>query len=101
MQCPIIKYISTFLFLVAFLVPRMVDLHAIEHLSEDDDAISCELCDISSNSVQFDLFFTNTVYDNATACILPSSFIAIRYYNSPIAKIVTPTWVYNKPPPIS
>jgi len=101
MRQPLIKYITSIIFLVAFLLPRVIDLHALEHLSEhDDEPISCELCDISSHTQQLDLYFGDTSYIEKELSYIPNSYIAYHFYNSPLAKIVSPTTVYNKPPPI-
>ena len=99
MQQPFVKYISTFLFLAAFLVPRFADLHALEHLSGDDDTTSCELCDIAVHNQHLDLFLGDITCTKEIAHNLPSTHIVQSLYNSPLASIVTPTSVYNKPPP--
>ncbi len=99
MQQPLVKHISTFLFLVAFLIPRIADLHAFDHLSGNDDSISCELCDITSHTQQLDLFIGDTSYIEEQPLNMPSPYVTYSFYNSPLAKIVSPTTVYNKPPP--
>lgn len=100
MRHPLIKHISTLVFLAAFLVPRVADLHALDHAFGDDDSISCELCDIALHSSEFDLYLANASYDDSPAINLPSRRIKGCSYNSPIAKIATPTTIYNKPPPM-
>jgi len=99
MQGSFKKYITTYLFLATFLLPRVVDIHALEHFSGDDNAVSCELCDIAPNSQQFDLFLNIVSYDDGQLLNIPDSFIVETHYNSPLDKIVSPTSVYNKPPP--
>ncbi len=99
MQQPLIKHITTFLFLVAFLIPRIVDIHVFDHLSDEDEPISCELCDSISHMQEFDLYFDFVTYDDDQILNRPSLFVIHTYYNSPIAKIATPTTIYNKPPP--
>ncbi len=101
MQRSFNKHITTFLFLVAFLLPRVVDMHALEHFLDDNETVSCELCDIAPNSQQFDLFLNGVSYDDKQFLNTPSSFVVDLQYNSPLDKIVSPTSVYNKPPPIS
>lgn len=97
-----VKHISTLLFLVAFLLPRVVDVHALDHLSDEDDAISCELCDITAHSSQFDFHPGEISYEeNQEVFNKPSSHIVYSFYNSPVSKIVSPITVYNKPPPFS
>lgn len=100
MQHPLVKHISTLLFLAAFLVPRVVDLHAFDHALGDEDAISCELCDIALLSSELDAQLPSTSYDDSYLNTLPSSKLASYSYNSPIAIIATPITVYNKPPPV-
>jgi len=99
MQRPLHKHITTFLFLVTFLLPRIVDIHALNHLFGDDETISCELCDIASNSQQFDLFIDVVSYDDGYLLNTISSIVIDAHYNTPLDKIVSPTSVYNKPPP--
>jgi len=99
MQQSFVKHITTFLFLFVFLLPRVVDLHALEYLYEDDDSVSCELCDIVSHTQQFNLFLDIAFYDDEQLLDTPIAFIVHRRYNSPLGKIATPASVYNKPPP--
>ncbi|MEO0528437.1 MAG: hypothetical protein AAFZ89_14485 [Bacteroidota bacterium] len=99
MQRSLIKYSTTFLFLVAFLVPRVADLHVLDHLSEDDGAVSCELCHITYISEQFDLYLGHATYDEQQPISGSITYLLYSGYNSPLAKIVSPTSVYNKPPP--
>ncbi len=101
MQRPLSKYFTTFLFLVAFLAPRVADLHAFDHLSDEDVPISCERCDITCHSQQFDLYLEDGSYYEEQPTNSPSEEIICGIYNSPLAKIATPTSVYNKPPPLS
>lgn len=101
MQRPLRKYFAAFLFLVAFLLPRVADLHAFYHLSDDDAPISCEHCDITSHSQQFDFYLEDVQYHEQQLINSPNEQIISGIYNSPLAKIATPTSVYNKPPPLS
>lgn len=96
---PLIKHITAFLFLIVFLVPRVADFHTFEHLSDDDRSVSCELCDITSNSQQFDLYLEDALPVDKKLVDTPSTTIVYRFYSSPLAKIVCPTSLYNKPPP--
>ncbi|MEW7281292.1 hypothetical protein ABW636_22090 [Aquimarina sp. 2201CG1-2-11] len=97
-QC-IIVHIITLLFTAAFLAPRVVDLHILNHLSEDDEPVSCELCDILVYSHQLDLFHNDHSHLEKEQSNIPSSFIALIQYRGPQEKIASPTFVYNKPPP--
>jgi len=99
MQQPLDKHITTFLFLVAFLFPRIADVHVFDHLLEGDEPISCELCDITSHTQQIDLFFGDSFYTEEEPINKLSTHVIYSFYNSPLAKIVSPTFVYNKPPP--
>ncbi|UZO80708.1 hypothetical protein NBT05_17415 [Aquimarina sp. ERC-38] len=100
MQRPISIYISTFLFLVTFLAPRVANLHALDHFSDDEDSISCELCDITSSSQQFDLYLGHTPSQTDYILNYPSPYVVDSFYNSPTAKIASPSSIYNKPPPV-
>lgn len=94
----VFAHIITLFFAVAFLIPRIVDLHVLNH-QPDDDTTSCELCDILIQSDQFDLIFDDILYFQDQPYNTPSSFIVITKYNVPQKKIVSPTSIYNKPPP--
>lgn len=95
-----VKYISMFLFLAVFLVPRIADFHAFNHLSDDKDAVSCKICDILSHNQQLDLFYESSAFEKVDIYLAPSNFMVIRYYSTPYSKIVTPEFIYNKPPPV-
>jgi hypothetical protein len=101
MQRPLRSYFTALLFLVAFLVPRVADLHAFDHLSDDDVPVSCERCDITSHSQKSDLYLGDFSYYEELTLNRPSEQSISRIYTSPLAKIATPTSVYNKPPPLS
>ncbi|KZS40152.1 hypothetical protein AWE51_25250 [Aquimarina aggregata] len=102
MRKPILKYIITLFFTVALLIPRIANLHALNHLSEDGEPlISCELCDIISSSDQFDLIIGDTYSFEDQLQIVPNSFIVFSEYNTPKEKIASPVSIYNKPPPLS
>ncbi len=96
----VITHIITLLFTVAFLVPRVANLHAMNHLSGDDDSISCEICDAISVSNQFDLITGDIFHFENNLQNIPSSFIVYTQYSTPIEKIASPISIYNKPPPI-
>ena len=99
MQRPIRNYFSALLFLVAFLLPRVADLHAFDHIADDNVPVSCEQCDITANSHQFDVYLEDATPADINVSFVPSTAIVFTSYNSPLAKIVSPTTVYNKPPP--
>ncbi len=101
MRQRVITNIITLLFITAFLVPRVVDLHVFSHISEDDEPISCEICDTISVSNQFDLIIGDTFHFENDLQNIPSSFIVVTQYNTPIHKIASPVFIYNKPPPTS
>jgi len=89
------------LFLAAFLVPRVADLHSFEHLLGDEDTTTCELCDIASHSHELDVFINDTSVKEQPISSTPSKEVIPSLYDSPLAMIATPTWVYNKPPPVA
>lgn len=101
MQRALGKHFTVLLFLVTFLLPRVVDLHALDYFSGDDEIVPCELCDLSANTQQFNLFTGDVLYEDKA--VINKSFVQFvcEFYNSPLSKIVTPTSVYNKPPPSS
>jgi hypothetical protein len=101
MQRPLRKYFTALLFLVAFLLPRVADLHAFDHVSDDDVPVSCERCDITSHSQKSDLYLGDLPSYEVQIRNRPSEQNISGIYNSPLAKIATPTSVYNKPPPLS
>lgn len=95
----VLTHIITLLFTAAFLVPRVANLHALSHLSDDDASISCELCDLIVDTHQLDLINDNNSYLESEQQNIPSSFVVVPQYNTPQEKIVSPTFIYNKPPP--
>lgn len=99
MQRAVFKHITTLLFLVAFLVPRVVELHAFEHISDNEDQVTCELCDITTQVQEQELTFGQVSHTYQILSPSPSDYVITSSYGSPVAYIVTPTVVYNKPPP--
>ncbi len=95
----VLTNIIALLFTAAFLVPRIANLHALTHLSDDNPDISCELCDIIVDAHQFDLINNNNSYLEQESHSIPSSFIVLTQYNISKEKIVSPITIYNKPPP--
>lgn len=96
------KALLSFLFMAAFLVPRVADLHAFSHLEEDSDQNEshCELCHITTAEDPKDLYFIDDFCYQEPLAAVPDSFIVADSYQAPLAKIASPTSVYNKPPPI-
>lgn len=84
-----------------FLVPRVANLHSFVHLSDNDELISCELCDIIVSSQELDLFIDGPYFYEDTSISLPSTFIAFELFDTPVEKIASPLSFYNKPPPLS
>ena len=102
MYLRIYKNIITSLFLVAFFAPKIANLHALSHISDEDDtSIPCELCDISTNIIQLDLFNGDSFGWKNELLNIPSSVVVVSKYNTPLEKIVSPTVIYNKPPPLT
>ncbi|WP_299765370.1 hypothetical protein [uncultured Dokdonia sp.] len=100
MRQQVVTHIITLLFTLVFLVPRVASMHAISHLSEDDELISCEICDTISVSNQFDLITGDTFHFENELQNVPSSFVVYTEYTTPLEKIASPISFYNKPPPI-
>ncbi len=96
-----LTHIAMIWFAVAFLVPRIANLHALSHLSEDEDTpISCELCVFVMQSDQFDLINTNSSYSEVELHSVPSTLVVLQHYHTPKEKIASPNYIYNKPPPL-
>ncbi|MFC5044386.1 hypothetical protein ACFSTE_14560 [Aquimarina hainanensis] len=87
-------------FAVSFLAPRIANLHVLDHLLDDDTAISCELCDFIVYINYQDLINDHTSYIETKRQNVPSSFVVENRYNAPKEKIVSPITIYNKPPPL-
>lgn len=87
------------LFMTAFLIPRIAGVHAIAHFSGDDEEITCEFCDTITFTNQFDLSSADGFTGLLELQIAPSSFVVIKNYNEPLAKISSPIAIHNKPPP--
>jgi hypothetical protein len=99
MQSLIRPFIVIF-FTAAFLVPRVTILHSLSHLSDDDVHNSCDLCDILVYSYQLDSKSEDTSYVTNEFQDLPNSFVVLYTYNISQEKIVSPDFIYNKPPPL-
>ncbi|WP_299255542.1 hypothetical protein [uncultured Aquimarina sp.] len=97
----VLTYVIALFFTVSFLVPRVTSLHALSHLSDDDTPISCEICDIIVDSHQFDLVNDDNFYIEIEGKSIPSSFVVVTQYNAPQEKILSPAYIYNKPPPLT
>ncbi|GAA4272440.1 hypothetical protein U6A24_10165 [Aquimarina gracilis] len=97
----VLPHIITVLFATFFLVPRIVNLHVLDHLTDDKTSVSCELCDILVYSYQLDLITEDNSYLENELQHTPSSYVVLAQYNIPQEKIVSPTCFYNKPPPLS
>jgi len=89
-------------FIAISFVPRVADLHALDHFTDQDvPFISCELCDILANLIELDPIIHGNNYHQRELQNIPSSFIVYIQYHTPLEKIVSPTFIHNKPPPIS
>lgn len=94
------SHIAFFLF-VAFLLIRVVNLHAISHIDDTDSGqVHCELCDIihhSHKDTQFLAHFPDLT-DEFNFFFHSNSEVYIGY-NEPLHQIATPLELHNKPPP--
>ena len=96
----IYKNIIALMFLVAFFAPKIANLHVLSHISKEHDTpISCKICDITASINQFDLFSGDSFSWENELLNIPSSFIVVSKYHISLEKIVSPTVIYNKPPP--
>ncbi|MDC8005855.1 hypothetical protein POV27_17510 [Aureisphaera galaxeae] len=93
-------HIIPLLFAIVFLIPRVADLHALEHIAEEDTPISCELCDDLIQTQQNDLDLAGASYVEVAMQQVPCSFVVLPHYDVPRETIVSPTSIYNKPPPL-
>ena len=91
--------ITTF-FALAMLFPNIANLHSLGHLSEHDAATSCECCEIFTQYNQLDLVFGDSYYPENEIRNHSHAWVQLFSYNSPVEKIVTPVFIYNKPPPL-
>ena len=93
------SHIVSLLIAVAFLAPRVANLHALVHLSEEDHAVECELCDTLVQTQQFDLglLAVSVTQDTVPPLVLPQ--LILQSYHIPRELIVAPEYLYNKPPP--
>jgi len=85
--------------MAAFLIPRVVDVHAFEHLNEEDEGTHCELCHVMSADDPNDLYALNEFCDLVHLQQVPDSFEVAISYAAPLVIIASPASVYNKPPP--
>jgi len=101
MKRNIFTHIISLFFVTTFLLLRVVDIHSFSHFSDDnEDPISCELCEIISISNQYTPF-TNTPFEDLTPeenQNFSELKIVFGYETSQFC-ITLPTSIYNKPPP--
>ncbi len=97
----VLTHIVTLLFVAAFLIPRIANIHALSHSVDDDSSFSCELCDILVDSYQLDLINYDNSYPENASQRIPNSRIVYTEYNSPQQTIASPIFIYNKPPPLT
>lgn len=83
--------------IVILLLSSSVNFHAYSHIA-DDSEVNCELCEFLSNSVEFEFINSGIFHSEKNTKEIHYKPQAIAY-NSPLEKIVTPAFVYNKPPP--
>ena len=114
MQSVLGKTLLAFLLTATFLIPRVADLHAFEHLHEahqshdeneghqegDSDEKRCELCHVMTAEDPKDLYFINDISYQEVFQPAPDTFEPATTYVAPLVIIASPTSVYNKPPPV-
>ncbi len=99
MHLRVLTHIVALLFATAIIIPRVANLHALDHVSDDTFSISCELCDILLHSFQLDLINDYPSGLKNELVNIPTSFVVLRNHHIPQEKIVSPTSFYNRPPP--
>jgi len=99
MQKSTLSYVMALLFALVFLMPRAINLHAFEHLSGDEDPISCEVCDIIIDTNQVDLYGGDLISFETPFNNSPNIYVTISSYETPLDKILQPTTFCNRPPP--
>ncbi|NQX76629.1 hypothetical protein [Gilvibacter sp.] len=95
------KNIISLLFLSAFLLLRVGNVHAITHIDDDHDDHQCELCEliqITEDSKDLEIPATLEVP-------LPNTIEAVSDdlnsgYNAPVYRFVLPDRLRNRPPPV-
>lgn len=96
----VFRQIIAVLFIAAFFIPSVANLHVLSHLGDDHSSAPCKLCDVLVYSQQLNLIGDGVSYwESETQHIIPSSFVVYISYDVPQGKIVSPTVIYNKPPP--
>lgn len=98
---PQTKNVLSFLFLAAFLLLRVGNVHAATHISEDSEATHCELCEliqVNNESMDvLDLSFTEV----PTIVEIPvvKSDLKSTYLNVTLPFVFTDLHL-NRPPPV-
>ncbi|UZO79148.1 hypothetical protein NBT05_09205 [Aquimarina sp. ERC-38] len=103
MQKNIFKNSITLFFLFAFLLLRIVNVHAFSHFVDEDgqdDRLNCELCKIITTSHKLTPFTGGTSTDSLQNMVLDyPEYQTNYYYQTSQFSITLPKSVYNKPPP--
>ncbi|MEM7085261.1 MAG: hypothetical protein AAF489_03715 [Bacteroidota bacterium] len=100
MRNPINKSIISLLFLSAFLFLRVANAHAFSHSSDEEEGTHCELCEIittSQDQTPFTGEASSETENNRLIFVETNQLNA--GYDVPFHCIVSPDFVYNKPPP--
>lgn len=95
------KYALLAVSLILFLSIRVGHMHAWIHADVEDHVEHCELCHLILASEQnTPLNFSPSDYTFTAEDIISYPYaIPLETYQQPLQSIVTPDYVYNKPPP--
>lgn len=94
------KNVISLVFLLAFLFLRVANVHSVSHHLDEIDTNTCELCEIITVTHQFTPFVDQSPEDiEYNLCIVPKNSSINFGYEEPLHCIVSPDFIYNKPPP--
>ena len=75
--------------------------HSLGHLSDYDNAISCEFCEVLTDYDQLNLLDGSISFSENESCYVHEELNQLFPYNISQEKIVSPDFIYNKPPPLA
>ncbi len=93
--------IITSFFALVIIIPNIANLHSLDHLSDYDESVPCEFCEILTDQNQVDQIDGIAFYSEHELQIHLYNQVKLSSYDIPLEKIVSPVFIYNKPPPLS
>lgn len=95
------KHTITFFFIIAFFLLKVVNLHAFEHISDqDDDFGKCDTCELYTIKQHHNPITVTPEVAAFTPPVFPKAEHLPATYSVLVSKIQTRGYFFNKPPPV-